>query len=136
MNPQPNSKFKIILRLFPFIIPPVLMVACDSGIRSEVAYADVREGRGTGADRTLPGSIQKEIKRNRDLPATLSSQDIRGLQEKLIGLGYMKPTPPNGVIGANTVQAVKKFQNKENLPVTGRFTNGTVERLKEIHLAE
>ncbi len=49
-------------------------------------------------------------------------------QRRLIALGY-KPGPVDGIMGPRTAAALRAFQRDAGLPVTGRLTRETAERL-------
>ena len=57
-----------------------------------------------------------------------SQQHVRMTQEALKDNGY-DPGPIDGVMGPQTAAAIKEYQQKENLPVTGRADAETLGRL-------
>ncbi len=56
------------------------------------------------------------------------------LQERLRDLGY-KPGPVDGKMGKATIGALKKFQQDNNLAITGRPDSATVDRLRQTDTA-
>lgn len=58
--------------------------------------------------------------------------DASGLQQRLRNLGYQVPKE-TGLMDDDTVAAVKMFQSKYSLPVTGQADDATLNKLKEIH---
>ncbi len=63
-------------------------------------------------------------------PATAepTTEDIRTSQQALQSLGY-SPGKADGMMGARTKAAFKKFQQKEGLPVTGELDQATMHAL-------
>jgi len=79
--------------------------------------------RETGVQRTKPAPTQplkpKDTSRNMGTQGTVSSvEDIRHIQQSLSDLGY-SPGDANGLMTAQTQQAVREFQWFNNIPVTG-----------------
>ena len=58
----------------------------------------------------------------------LSKKVILKLQERLTELGY-NPGPIDGIWGKKTETALKKFQEDNSLPVTGKLDEATKEKL-------
>jgi hypothetical protein len=58
-----------------------------------------------------------------------SQNTIQGAQQRLQALGY-QPGSADGIIGAKTVLALKKFQADHKLPITGALDARTVDALK------
>jgi peptidoglycan hydrolase-like protein with peptidoglycan-binding domain len=58
------------------------------------------------------------------------SMTTEQIQQRLSELGY-QPGPADGKIGKNTIKALKKFQQDNNLPVTGKADNETVNKLRQ-----
>lgn len=58
------------------------------------------------------------------------SEDVRNMQVMLQGLGY-EPGRTDGYFGEETVSALKLFQERFNLTVTGKLDEPTVERLED-----
>lgn len=56
---------------------------------------------------------------------------VKSMQEILGRLGYDVGTP-DGIAGKQTKAAVRAFQQKNDLPITGRFDNATVEALRSM----
>ncbi len=67
---------------------------------------------------TAPPAVQRR-------PAT-----VKNVQAGLIELGY-KPGPADGVMGKNTVNAIRAFQQDANLPVDGRVSEELMQRIEE-----
>ncbi len=58
--------------------------------------------------------------------------EISGVQGRLNNLGF--PCGPiDGILGLRTCQALKRFQSREDLPITGRPDDATLQKLKEVH---
>lgn len=55
---------------------------------------------------------------------------IKSVQKTLNGLGF-DPGPIDGLIGASTETAIKKFEADRNLPVTGKINGRMVKELKQ-----
>lgn len=59
------------------------------------------------------------------VPASAAGEpEIEAAQQALLDIGYA-PGPVDGVIGGKTRRAIRAFQRREKLPVTGRLTNQT-----------
>jgi peptidoglycan hydrolase-like protein with peptidoglycan-binding domain len=58
-----------------------------------------------------------------------SQEIILAVQKELSRLGYYRG-PVDGVIGSETVKAVRWFQSVSNLPVTGRIDDSTLKALR------
>lgn len=71
---------------------------------------------------TGPGSATAE-------PAK-QKMTAKHIQQRLSELGY-QPGPADGKMGKSTVEALKKFQEDNNLAKTGRADNETVAKLRE-----
>lgn len=54
---------------------------------------------------------------------------VRSVQSGLLQLGY-DPGKADGKMSKKTLQAVKKFQSKANMPVNGRITHGLLEKIR------
>jgi peptidoglycan hydrolase-like protein with peptidoglycan-binding domain len=52
------------------------------------------------------------------------------IQQRLSELGY-QPGSADGKIGKSTIKALKKFQQDNNLPITGKADNETVNKLRQ-----
>ncbi len=64
-------------------------------------------------------------------PATSTAatkKTIQGAQERLLALGY-QPGSTDGVMGARTIAALKKFQSDHGLSATGRLDRKTLDAL-------
>ena len=57
------------------------------------------------------------------------------VQKRLLELGY-QPGTADGVMGQRTVDAIKKFQQDNNVPVTGRIDSDTVTKLASANRAK
>ena len=51
------------------------------------------------------------------------------LQERLTRLGY-KPGAVDGIAGAKTIEALKKYQSDNKLPPTGNMDADTIRKLR------
>lgn len=61
--------------------------------------------------------------------APMVQMSVLEVQKRLLSLGY-QPGKPDGMIGRNTTEALRKFQHDTGLPVTGQIDEGTVRKLK------
>lgn len=59
-----------------------------------------------------------------------SQQEIKKYQKMLNKLGYTCGTP-DGLVGSKSKNAVRKFQKKYNLTITGTFNKKTKKKIKE-----
>jgi Putative peptidoglycan binding domain len=62
--------------------------------------------------------------------APLSTNDVRGLQQTLLDIGYW-PGPIDGILGSRTRTAIRQYQGDENLPVTGWLDADTARKVEE-----
>jgi len=62
-------------------------------------------------------------------PAGPKASHVRGVQQALLEAGY-DPGPIDGIMGPKTTSALKDFQKKEGLQVTGRLNAETQARLE------
>jgi peptidoglycan hydrolase-like protein with peptidoglycan-binding domain len=60
----------------------------------------------------------------------LSKEDVKDLQSILKDLG-LDPGPIDGILGPKTRKALRDFQKKQELPVTGLPDEKTVQALQE-----
>jgi len=58
----------------------------------------------------------------------MTSMDVRDLQQRLDTKGF-SPGPIDGVMGPRTKNAIREFQQANNLPVTGKPTMETMDHL-------
>ena len=61
-------------------------------------------------------------------PLRVEARDVKVVQQELYRRGYLSARP-NGVLDAATRQALRSFQEKEQLEVTGRINEATITRL-------
>jgi peptidoglycan hydrolase-like protein with peptidoglycan-binding domain len=73
--------------------------------------------------REMKDSVKDTVKGN-----SRPSADVRSAQQALKGRGF-DPGPTDGVMGPRTTAAVRDFQQKENLTVTGQLDAETHSRL-------
>jgi len=66
--------------------------------------------------------------------APFSGDEVREVQQTLYNIGFW-PGPVDGIQGSRTRAAIREFQRRENLPVTGRMDNETVRRIEEARRA-
>lgn len=66
-------------------------------------------------------------------PAALSQDDILKVQQQLDRLGY-DPGTPDGMLGAQTGDAVRRFQTAAGLPVTGTVALALLDPLRRAEL--
>jgi peptidoglycan hydrolase-like protein with peptidoglycan-binding domain len=62
--------------------------------------------------------------------APFSGEEVREVQQGLLDIGYW-PGPIDGIMGPRTRAALRRYQQDENLPVTGRLDLGTARKVKE-----
>ena len=58
----------------------------------------------------------------------MSAQNVRKIQEALRDKGY-NPGPVDGIMGDRTEEALRNFQQANNLPATGLMDSKTAEKL-------
>jgi localization factor PodJL len=63
--------------------------------------------------------------------AALSENDRVALVQKLLAERGFDPGPADGLLGAQTIQAIAAFQEDAGLPRTGRIDSGLVAALQE-----
>lgn len=56
---------------------------------------------------------------------------IEGVQDRLNNLGYLIKEEEEGILGPNTIAALKDFQADSNLPITGEIDDATRLKLNE-----
>jgi peptidoglycan DL-endopeptidase LytE len=92
-----------------------------------------KEGKSDAYPTTRPAPPRETATQPRpqqsDAGANSEGITIFELQERLSGLGY-KLGAVDGVNGARTIDALKRFQSDNNLPVTGAIDAETVHRLR------
>ena len=69
-----------------------------------------------------------------DAVPSLTADGIRRVQQALANKGF-SPGPSDGVIGPQTEQAIRKFQDYYGIKVSGRIDNQTLYALGETQLA-
>lgn len=62
-------------------------------------------------------------------PACLTCEDVAHIQTELTRLGY-KPGRIDGIIGPNTMAAIKTYQSEHDLPTDGQATEALLELLE------
>lgn len=67
-----------------------------------------------------------------DLGAVYPITELAGVQQRLENLGYA-PGPIDGEWGPRTAQALRDFQEDNDLPVTGELDDATRDKLEEVH---
>jgi peptidoglycan hydrolase-like protein with peptidoglycan-binding domain len=72
--------------------------------------------------------VKARLRRNEEGSAGGGTADVRKAQEALRAQGF-DPGPVDGVPGPRTDAAVRDFQKKNGLPVTGRLDDATASRL-------
>ncbi len=76
------------------------------------------------------GSSPTDTKAGADAKTPVETTEfIKSVQKTLASLGY-DPGPLDGLIGASTSNAIRKFQADKKLPVTGRISGRLVKELK------
>jgi hypothetical protein len=63
--------------------------------------------------------------------ADLAQLDVRAVQRGLARLGY-SPGPEDGVLGARTREAIRKFERDRDLPETGTFTDALAQEITRV----
>jgi peptidoglycan hydrolase-like protein with peptidoglycan-binding domain len=53
--------------------------------------------------------------------------------QKLLKMSGFEFGPVDGIIGRNTILAIRRFQSAAGLPVTGKFDKTTVASLRSMH---
>ncbi|CAM4304451.1 S41 family peptidase [Paenibacillus alkaliterrae] len=71
---------------------------------------------------------------NETLKQDMISEQVKSMQIMLHGLGY-EPKREDGYFGAETAEAVKKFQSEHGLPATGQVDKQTGEALEKAVIA-
>jgi peptidoglycan hydrolase-like protein with peptidoglycan-binding domain len=66
-----------------------------------------------------------------DDTVALSENDRVALVQKLLAERGFNPGPADGLLGAQTIQAITAFQEDAGLPKTGQIDNGLVTALQE-----
>jgi peptidoglycan hydrolase-like protein with peptidoglycan-binding domain len=112
-------------------------IAQDTTKEKAEKKADRIEQKAEGKTDTVGGKMErawdktkaktKEMKDN-VMGKGDASTDVRSAQQALKGKGF-NPGPVDGVMGPRTTAAVKEFQQKENLTVSGSLDADTNARL-------
>lgn len=90
------------------------LTACDLS-NLENLFAVGGEGRNAGPVEQPQTGIQKD--------------EIKAIQRELAGLGYA-PGPVDGIVGANTRSAIRRYQAAAGVPVDGKVSLALLEQLK------
>jgi hypothetical protein len=94
----------------------------------------VEKPNGTHIIESKPASLKKSrkpvITEQAKTESSQQSMTTTQAQKHLSELGY-QPDPSDGKIGRKTTEALKKFQQDNNLPVTGKVDNETVNKLHQ-----
>jgi peptidoglycan hydrolase-like protein with peptidoglycan-binding domain len=61
----------------------------------------------------------------------LAQLDVRAVQRGLARLGY-SPGPEDGVLGARTREAIRKFERDRDLPETGTITDELAQEITRV----
>lgn len=93
------------------------------------ARPDAREA-GEGRERQASTGVARTGERPRSSTAQGDPQ-IRAIQNILAGLGYA-PGPVDGLYGAATREAIKRFEAERGMPVTGQITDPLVHELTRV----
>ncbi len=64
-------------------------------------------------------------------PTSNAEQVIRIIQRSLVGLG-LGPIKPDGLQGETTIRAIRRFEQQQGLPETGRISGVLVARLAKL----
>ena len=69
--------------------------------------------------------VTRDASQNIKQVASTERMSMMDMQKKLVDSGYLRGKP-DGVFGKNTSDALKKFQEKNGLPITGKPDNETI----------
>ena len=87
-----------------------------------------------GSNNEIPPSENLGPAREQTMQQSMKAQPpkmtISKVQQRLHDLGY-QPGPVDGIAGKRTIDALKKFQENNNLPVTGNLDDETINKLEE-----
>jgi hypothetical protein len=111
------------------------IVVVDPIVNQKISKEKTAEKpNGTPTMESKPASSEKNRKSiiteqatNESSPQSMTTTQI---QQRLSELGY-QPGPSDGKIGKRTTEALKKFQQDNNLPVTDKADNETVNKLRQ-----
>lgn len=78
----------------------------------------------------VPENNRKSITPAQKITVSSPSMTTTQIQQRLSQLGY-QPGPADGKIGKSTIKALKNFQKDNNLPITGKADNETVNKLRQ-----
>jgi peptidoglycan hydrolase-like protein with peptidoglycan-binding domain len=108
------------------IVTPTADQTAEEAANNVALLADER-----GGDAQLAGGIDdyEGTVGIHEGPNTQGPGRVMAMQRALTGKGY-DPGPIDGVIGRKTVAALKRYQETENLNVTGQMDPETAARLK------
>ena len=97
--------------------------------QSNAATSDIERQQAGGATdaATIPSSNSPSSSKRQD--SDKEKLSIRDVQRKLKELGF-NPGTADGALGPKTIQALKLFQQKRNIPITGSIDERTIELLK------
>lgn len=84
-----------------------------AGLDLDLGGIEARENAGWLGKKTLTSTLYEGA----------NNDEVKTAQQKLATLGYAVPT--SGVYGATTTQAVRQFQESQDLPVTGNINTQT-----------
>jgi peptidoglycan hydrolase-like protein with peptidoglycan-binding domain len=104
-------------------------IALSSGIGlgvQSISAQNVPEGQRGGG---IPEKMQSPAQSDRSTSSSrVSSDDIKNAKEALKAKG-IDPGPINGTLDSKTQQALRQFQQANNLPVTGTLDQATATKL-------
>jgi peptidoglycan hydrolase-like protein with peptidoglycan-binding domain len=107
----------------------VIAAAPLGAVGSSAAAEPMRSNQLAQAQTSTPsGQLDMEAVPN------LNAEGIRQVQQALAKKGF-DPGPIDGVLGPQTEQALRKFQDYYGIKVTGRIDNQTLYALGEAQLA-
>lgn len=103
----------------------LILLHGDAPQASFVPIPRAKPGAGSGPSRSVPPSDIADIA---DIE---SDPHLQKIQKALSELGY-GPLKADGVMGANTTAAIKRFELDRGLPLTGEPGSETIERLEMV----
>jgi His-Xaa-Ser repeat protein HxsA len=100
----------------------------DSPTRTDGSTSVVPASSATGAESSKPESSRAPAKRKGSARTAASREQVRAVQQALKDKGH-DPGEIDGAMGPKTRAALRDFQKKEALKVTGRIDSATMAKL-------
>ena len=82
----------------------------------------------TGRSGPLPTPLASAANLGKEMPSVAHPDDVKKMQETLKGKGHYRGDV-DGVFGLRTRASIRRFQEIENLPVTGQLDGQTAVKL-------